>query len=94
MVLLCWANEGLASCKKISYIDRGGSPHQLTGLDTLPWPFVAGLKRETENHSSNVCRCHIYIYIYIYMSSYRVFAIAFGSPATVPGNRARSLWCP
>ena len=36
MVLLCWANEGLASCKKVCYIDRGGSPHQLTGLDTLP----------------------------------------------------------
>ena len=26
----------LASCKKLCYIDRGGSPHQLTGLDTLP----------------------------------------------------------
>ena len=36
MVLLCWANEVLASCKKVCYIDRGGSPHQLTGLDTLP----------------------------------------------------------
>ena len=66
MVLLCWANQGLASCKKVCYIDRGGSPHQLTGLDTLPYPFVAGLKREKENHSSNVCRINIYIYIYMY----------------------------
>ena len=47
-----------------------------------------------EGKPQHQCVSHSYIYIYICMSSYRVFAIASGSPATVPGNRARSLWCP